>query len=148
MSLPGGTPRPGGPPPVRRRNPFPDDRRGERLGWTLGWMGGFLWVAVLAAVTLARGRPGAAAAGLALLAAGMALVVLLGPWRHPATPYWKLMLPIYAVFFAAVAWAVWVFAAAWRRDLGGWNAFLVLPILLPFGTIGRRRWRDHEPREP
>jgi uncharacterized membrane protein len=125
-----------------------DDRRGERIGWTFGWTGGFLWVAVLAVVVLAQGRLTEAAVGLVLLADALVLIVLLAPWRRPDTPYWKLMLPLYITLFASAAWAIWIFGGAWRRDLSGWNMFLVVPILLPFGTIGRRRWRDRDIREP
>ena len=120
------------------------DRRGERIGWTGGWLGGFLWVVALSAVFFVQGKLMPAALGLVL--AGVAVLVILAtaPWAHPETPYWKLMLPVYALFFLCVAWGVWSYGGASGLGLSAWSAFLLLPVLSPFWTAGRRRWRDGE----
>jgi hypothetical protein len=119
-------------------------RRGERLGWTLGWLGGFLWVALLSALFLAQERVANGLLGSLLAAAAVGLVVALSPWRHPSTPYWKLMLPIYAHFLGCAGWAIWSYGGPRAIGLEWWNAAWMAPMLLPIGTISRRRWTDGE----
>ena len=46
-----------------------NSRRGEKLGWTLGWCGGFVWVVILAIVAWVQGKTLHAAAGLAIVIA-------------------------------------------------------------------------------
>jgi hypothetical protein len=119
------------------------ERRQERIGWLGGWLGGFIWVAILAAVFLVQGRQVQAAIGLLITIVACGAIVLAAPWRHPATPYRTLMLPIYALFLVAVAWAVWTLGDA--RALGinsWWGLLLLLPALLPLWTVGNRRWGD------
>jgi hypothetical protein len=122
-----------------------DLRRGEKLGWTLGWSGGFLWVAVLAAVAAAKGDGANAAIGALITAGAIAAIVGLAPWRRPMRPYWQLMVPIYLLFGAAVLWAVRAAGGAAAAGLGDASLFVLLPILLPFLFAGRRRWIDGEP---
>ncbi len=117
-------------------------RTGEKLGWIGGWVGAFLWVLVLSVVWLLRGQPLPAALGLLLVALAAVLVSALAPWRHPSTPYWKLLLPAYVPLVLSVVWAVWSFRGADRMGLSPWSALVLLPLLLPFGTAGRRRWSD------
>jgi len=122
------------------------DRRGEKIGWIGGWLGGFLWVVLLAIVFLVQGKLIPGAAGLVLAAVGAFAIVVGAPWKHPETPYWKLMIPVYALFFLCVAWGVWAYGGASGLGLSLWSVFLLLPILTPFGTVGRQRWRDRESR--
>lgn len=119
------------------------DRRGEKLGWTLGWFGGFLWVLILSTVWVYKGQAEAGIPGFAIFFLGTAMIVACSPWRHPDTLYWKLMLPVYAAFFLAVAWAIWTVGGF--RELGAnwWSFSWLLPMFVPFATIGKRRWRDH-----
>lgn len=124
-------------------------RTGERIGWLAGWAGSFLWAPVLGIVFLIRGRPVVGAVGLALAVAGMGVAYHVRPWRHPDTPFWKLMPAPMAVLAIAVAWTLWGFGPqAVHAD--GPGAWVLLPILgvfvSPFFTVGRRRWRDGEPR--
>ncbi len=119
-----------------------ETRRGEKIGWTAGWLGGFAWVAILAAVFLFRHRPLQGAAGLGLAVLALFAVLRFAPWRHPDTPYWKLMLPVYAVLFLAVAWAVWAFGGWGAIGLEWWNLSGFLPLLMPLGAVGRRSWND------
>jgi len=77
---------------------------------------------------------------MALFVLAIALVVLLAPWRHPATRYFVLLLPIYTVFFGAIGWAVWRHGGLEQTGLKAWNLFWVLPCLLPFVTIGGKCW--------
>lgn len=124
-----------------------DPRRGEKLGWTLGWSGGFLWVAVLAVVAAAKVDGATAALGALITAGAIAAIVGLTPWRHPARPFWQLMVPIYLLFGAAVLWAVRAAGGAAAAGLGDTSLFVLLPILLPFLFAGRRRWIDGERRD-
>jgi hypothetical protein len=121
-----------------------DPRRGEKLGWTLGWAGGFLWVVVLAAVAAARGDGASAALGALIAAAAFAAIAGLAPWRHPSRPYWQLLAPIYMLFAAAIAWAIRAAGGAAAAGFRGTSLLVVLPILLPFFLAGRRRWSDGE----
>jgi len=119
-----------------------NDRKGEKLGWTLGWLGGFLWVAILAALFLFQGKLLAGATGLALAGAAGGVVTHLAPWRRPTTPYWKLMLAPYACLFLSIPWAIQAFGGLAGSGLNGWNLGLLLPVLSPLFVLGRRRWTD------
>lgn len=125
-----------------------DGRTGEKYGWLGGWWGAFLWVLILAVVWLARGRTSAGLAGLVL--AGVALVAsfVAAPWKRPSVPYWKLMLPLYGLLAVAVVWALWAFDAARHPDFSIWTLLPVLTVLMPLGTIGRRRWIDGDAPRP
>jgi hypothetical protein len=123
------------------------NRAGEKLGWIGGWIGAFLWVAVLSVIFLVQGKTTAGAAGLALAAVAAMLVRFFSPWRHPRTAYWKLLLPPYAAVAAAIVWAALSFGVDALREEGmsPWSLALVVPMLLPIMTGGRRRWIDGEP---
>jgi hypothetical protein len=120
------------------------DRQGNRRGWTVGWAGGFLWVLILAAVNLASGAALRSLLGLALVAAAAVFIHVFSPWRHPTTRYWKLMAPIYALFFLSIAWASWSAGGPAVLGLSRWSLFLLLPLFLPFYLAGNRRWIDGE----
>lgn len=119
-------------------------RSGEKLGWMAGWLGGFLWVDILALIFLLQQKWVPGAVGLILTAIATAVVLALAPWRHPATRYWRLMIAPYVLFFASAVWAIWAFGGLHTAGINWWNLALVLPILMPFGSIGRRRWCDGE----
>jgi hypothetical protein len=121
-------------------------RRGEKLGWTLGWGGSFLWVFILAGVTLAKGATLPSLLGFVLLAVAVVFIHAFSPWRHPTRRYWKLMAPIYALFFLSFAWASWIAGGPTEMGLSLWSLFLLLPLLLPFYLAGTRRWVDGEPQ--
>jgi len=123
------------------------ERSGERFGWIGGWLGGFIWVLILAVLLLIKGRGLEAAVGLAIAAAAVAWVLAGAPWKHPDTRYWKLMLPIYFLFSASIAWAVWAAEDSYSLGLNRWHTLLMLPLLSPFKTIGHRTWNDSVSRE-
>lgn len=118
------------------------NRSGEKIGWIGGWLGGFIWVALLAIIFLVQGELAKGILGLVLTCAAVALILAAAPWRYPNTPYWKLMSPIYLVFFGSIAWAFWSFSGAEEIGLNGWNSLCILPLLIPLGTMGQRRWND------
>lgn len=118
-------------------------RAGEKAGWSVGWAGGFLWVGILAVVFLVQGHTLAGVGGLVLVAVAAAAIGAFAPWRYPSMPYWKLMLPLYALLGLAAAWALTAFGAGLEEaGLTGWSLLAFLPLLIPFASVGGRRWRD------
>ncbi|MCU0661983.1 MAG: hypothetical protein MUC50_06620 [Myxococcota bacterium] len=123
------------------------NRTGEKIGWIGGWSGAFLWVVVLSIVFLFQRKNMAGCAGLGLATVAAVVVAIFAPWRHPRTPLWKLMLPLYAIVAACVVWAVLAFGVDALREEGvSVGSFaLVGPLFLPLVTAGRQRWSDREP---
>ena len=58
-------------------------RSGERLGWTGGWFGGFLWVLIIAIVRIGQGDISGGLVGIGLFLAAAILIWLLAPWKFP-----------------------------------------------------------------
>ena len=118
-------------------------RKQEQIGWVCGWLGGFVWVFIQSIVFLVQGRVIQAGIGLLVFCAALAAILLLSPWRHPQTRYRTLMVPIYLLVFAAVAWGAWSLGGL--RQIGihsWWSTLTLLPALLPLWITGGRRWRD------
>lgn len=115
-------------------------RSGEKLGWIAGWSGTFIWVLILAGLFLYRHEFRQGVAGVALTTAAVASVLYCVPWRHPSTPYWKLMLAPYGLFFIAIAWAVWSFGGIESLGFNWLNLLWLVPALSPFGFLGNNRW--------
>ena len=118
------------------------ERIGERIGWTAGWLGGFIWVLVLSMVFLFQGKSEQGVAGISLTGIAVFSVLFFAPWRFSSTPYWKLMLAPYGVFFLSIAWAVWSFGGLESCGFTGWNLLWLLPLLLPLGSWSKRKWAD------
>jgi len=119
------------------------ERIGEKIGWSGGWCGGFIWVAISSVIFLYRGRWGEGLSGLALVAAAGASIFLAAPWRHPTTPYWRLMLPPFVLLLGSAGWGVWAYGGAEEIGLDWWSLFWILPLLLPFVNAGKIRWQDN-----
>ncbi len=117
------------------------ERKQQKIGWTGGWFGGFVWVLILAIVFLVQGKVMQAIIGLLITAAALAAILYFSPWRHPRVSYRLLMLPIYALFLVSLGWGIW--AAGGLQQLGftsGWSALILLPVLIPLWTVGDRKW--------
>ena len=125
-----------------------NERKGEKWGWLGGWLGGFIWVVILSVIFLIQNKWPQGIIGMGVTGVAVFLIYMCAPWRHPDTPYWKLMLPVYLAFFGAVAWALWSYGGAREIGLNWWNCFWVLPLLLPFVTAGRRRWNQRDAHRP
>ena len=108
----------------------------------MGWLGGFLWLGLLSILWLALGRITSGALGLTLFVAAIVAVLTLAPWKHPETRYWKLMLPIYAMFAASVGLCVWRGGGLSKLGLGWWSLLWLMPALIPLATAGTRCWKD------
>ena len=124
-----------------------EDRKGEKSGWIFGWFGGFLWVFILVLVSLARGELLSALVGIALVVTAAVAILRYSPWRYPTQRYWRLMLPLYVLFFLSLAWAIWIAGGAAELGLSAWTLFLILPLLLPLYLAGKRRWIEGEHKE-
>jgi hypothetical protein len=120
------------------------ERKGEKIGWLAGWAGGFLWVLILAIVFLAQGKWMAGVTGLVLVAVALAGINLLAPWRHPTTPYWKLLLLPTGLLWLTIAWAIGAFGGPGAAGAEWWTFLWLIPMLIPFGVIGRRNWADSD----
>lgn len=123
------------------------ERKGEKSGWTWGWIGGFAWVALLAAIFLVRGQWAPGLTGMVLFGMAAISIRVNAPWRRPTKPYWQLLLPLYALFFLTISWAIWAFGDVSNSGLNGWMLFLLLPILMPLFAHGKRTWLDGESRD-
>ncbi len=115
-------------------------RRGEKIGWLVGWTGGFAWLAILSVFWLFQGETLHAAAGIGFVMIGGVSVLGLAPWKHPETKYWKLMLPLYGVLMGAAALVIRLEGGIERIGLDGWSLMAFLPLFLPFLTAGGRTW--------
>lgn len=115
-------------------------RKGEKIGWIAGWLGGFSAVLALSIVWLAQGIVGWGVAGLLLFAVAAAAILRLSPWRFPQVRYWKLMAPIYVLFLGSVVLAIVAFdAVSYART--HWYTFAwILPCFTPLLTMGWRTW--------
>ena len=118
-------------------------RRQEQIGWIGGWLGGFCWVLILSIVLFVQGKTIQAGIGLLITCVAGVTIVFLSPWRHPRTRYRRLMVPIYVLFLAAVAWGVWSLGDPRQMGIHSWwSLLLLLPVLMPLWTAGNRRWED------
>lgn len=118
------------------------DRKGEKIGWTVGWMGGFLWVAIIALIFLYQGKWAQGVSGLVLTGVAVFCILFFAPWRFTSTRYWKLMLIPWVVLLLSVVWAVWVFGGFTSEDLRWWHFLWVLFIITPLCAIGGRKWEQ------
>ncbi|MBN1162976.1 MAG: hypothetical protein JXB45_00220 [Candidatus Krumholzibacteriota bacterium] len=117
-------------------------RTGEKIGWIGGWLGGFIWVFILAVILLLQKRMAEGISGMALGVMAGFLISFTAPWKHPRSAYWRLMLPVFLVFIGAVAWALWAFGGVEKSGFGRWNIFWISPLLIPFFSMGKRRWEE------
>ncbi len=117
-------------------------RRSEKIGWIGGWLGGFLWLCLLSVLWLVQGKITGGLLALGMFAVAVPAVVALAPWKHPETKYWKLMLPIYALLGVSVGLCIWVGGELDKLPVSWWSLMLLMPLLAPFATVGKRRWKD------
>jgi len=50
--------------------------------------------------------------------------------------------PLYVVLFASLPWAIWAWGGVMDTGLGWWSLCWLLPLLMPLGSIGGKRWSD------
>lgn len=122
------------------------ERRGEKIGWTAGWIGGFIWVAALSLVFVYQNKFGQGVVGMLVTVAALITIFFFAPWKHPSTPYWKLMAAPYGVFLLAIGWAVWSYGGLEHLGLNWWNFLWIIPALSPFGFLSHRKWAESDDR--
>ncbi len=117
-------------------------RSGEKIGWVGGWFGSMLFLPILGIVFMSQHQitPGAILMGAFVVLFPM--VFMLAPWHHPATRYWKLMLPFYVVFIAAGVGAALTANISDRLSL--WQLFTLSVFILPFFSIGAKTWNENQ----
>lgn len=121
-----------------------DKRRGERLGWTLGNLGAFIWVLIFGIVYTVKGLYPVAFVFYAIFLSAVAAIRIFAPWRHPDTPYWKLLIPIYFHMGLSVWAAVWSYGGFGQSGLRVYDLVFLLVLIFPFFSLGRRKWNDGE----
>ncbi len=119
-------------------------RQGEKIGWTAGWIGGFIWVAILSIVFIYQKKIGQGLFGLFITVTAIATIFSFAPWRYPSTPYWKLMLAPYGMLFIAIAWVIWSYGSIESLGLNWWNLLWLIPALSPFGFLSNRKWVESD----
>ena len=117
-------------------------RRGEKFGWIGGWLGGFLWLGLLSAVWLLKNKISNGMIGIAVFVVSIIVIIITGPWKHPNTKYWKLMLPIYLLLFCSIALSIYLYGGLESIGLKWTAFFLVIPCFIPFVTTGNRTWNS------
>ena len=118
------------------------ERRGEKFGWIGGWLGGFLWLGLLSAVWLFQNKISEGMIGIAVFIVAITVIISTPPWKHPNTKYWKLMLPIYFLFFCSITLAIYLYGGVESMGLK-WTAFFwIIPGFIPFVTTGNRTWNS------
>lgn len=117
-------------------------RTGEKWGWIGGWSGAFIWVLVVSSIVLAHGKVVEGVIGFGLAGAAALAIVFIAPWRFPDTPYWKLMLPVYALLMTSIAWAIWSYDGLQTLGINRWSVFILIPMFLPVAIAGKRTWNS------
>jgi len=121
-----------------------NSRRGEKIGWTAGWLGAFVWVFITAVIFLFQRKYIAGFTGMLLFIVSTAAVLHSSPWRYPSTPYWKLMIVPYGGFFASVIWGIWAFGGFSAIGLYWWVLLFFLSLLIPLANLYKRKWSDFD----
>ena len=118
------------------------NRKGEKIGWIGGWHGGFIWLGVLSVVWLFQNRINDGIIGIAIFIVASIAIITTAPWKHPNTKYWKLMLPVYLLFFVSITFCIYSYGGLEITGLKWTSFFWVIPCLIPFGTTGNRTWNS------
>jgi len=119
------------------------NRKGEIIGWIGGWLGGFIWLGLLSVVWLFQDKIRDGMIGIMVFLVAIIAIIATAPWKHPNTKYWKLMLPIYLLFFISIALCIYLYGGLENMGLK-WTAFFwIIPCLIPFITAGNRTWNSN-----
>jgi hypothetical protein len=121
-------------------------RTGEKWGWIGGWLGSYIWILILSVVWLGQGKYVFATLGGGFILVALTLAFLVAPWKHPDVAYWKLMLPLFILFFLSVATFVLVSGGFQEPGNFSWWFLFLAFLLLPLLNTGKRRWNDGYPK--
>ncbi len=117
-------------------------RRGEKSGWIGGWLGGFVWLGLLSIIWLFQNKISEGVIGLAVFIVAIIVISMTAPWKHPNIKYWKLMLPIYLLFFCSIVLSIYLYGGLEAIGLKWTSVFLIIPGLIPLVTVGSRTWNS------
>lgn len=116
------------------------ERRGEKLGWVCGWIGGFIWLLPVSILWFFYDKVAAGIILLLIFILAVTLIFQLTPWRYPKTYYYKLMLPNLILFYLSAAVCIYFFYQ-FENEKTDWYLFAWLIVCLtPIITIGKRKW--------
>ena len=119
-------------------------RKGEKIGWIGGWFGGFIWLCLLSIAWLIQGKLKIGILGISIFIIAILFIFIFAPWKFPRTKYWKLMLPIYAVFFTSIILSIYLLGGLKSVGLNWFSFFWIIPCLIPFVTVGNRSWKNRD----
>jgi hypothetical protein len=119
------------------------NRKGEKIGWVGGWLGGFIWLVLLSVVWIVQNKITNGALGISLFTVAVILIFGFAPWKHPNTKYWKLMLPIYSLFFISISLCIYLYGGLKSVGLNWMSFFWIIPCLIPFVAMGNRKWKSN-----
>lgn len=119
------------------------NRKGEKLGWTLGWIGVFLWVFIISIVFLIQNKIIFGILGILIFLTALFLIFYLSPWRNKTIKYWLLMLPLYIISIISIIVVIFGFGGINNLSeiqYGSW----IIPCLVPIFILGRKTWQDND----
>ena len=114
-------------------------RKGEKIGWTVGWIGGFIWILVFAFILFFQGSVIYGVIAFVLFSLATISIIKLSPWKHPDAKYWKLMVPIYSIFLISIIFIIYVlngFDDLSKIQYGLW----IFPCLSPIFILRNKKW--------
>jgi hypothetical protein len=120
--------------------PATDRRKGEKIGWLGGWLGSFFWLFLMGCVFVFQGRWFSAAVAMGLFVLAVVTIIFAAPWRHPHTPYRKLMGPVYLILFAALVFGIWTYRGFLGQEFNPLQLLSLTPILLPLILMWNKTW--------
>jgi hypothetical protein len=120
------------------------NRKGEKLGWSLGWSGCFLWVLVLSVIFIFQGESLNGILGVVIVLMAAFFVIKRSPWKNPDTEYWKLYAPLINTFIISILWAVLASQNRPGSEINWGYLFFVTPLLIPLFILGKRKWNDKD----
>jgi hypothetical protein len=119
-----------------------EERRGEKIGWIGGFLGGLLWMPFLSIFWLLIDRIIVGSLGLIFFVLGVYFIIKFSPWKYPDTKFYLLMLPFYIILILAIVLFVFF---GWNileseRDFPLWSLVIMIPIFSPFFVMGWKTW--------
>jgi len=120
------------------------ERKGERIGWIGGWIGSFLWLCALSILWFFQFKTLFGIIGLCLFCLAVIFIFHFEPSRFPNTKYWKLLMPMYLLLIGAIFLTLYVYGGFKKMGLSVFAFLWIIPLILPFFTIGNKTWLDEE----
>lgn len=116
---------------------------GPRIGWTIGGLGGMLWLPALAFVAWNQGQTLVATVDLLVLMAGIAYLWTFAPWKRPDTRFYCLLGGLFAILALAGLFNVFTLISQgeWGFDNLWWLFFIVF-LMVPGANYGNKTWRE------